>query len=150
MDLTYSPDGEEPRTWSIKPAQMMSPEAEAIEEVGGNAWDTFEQWQALLPRGHARAERAALWILLRRENKALSFADVSYPQQAVIVRWDDDDRRLVRARIRELTLTDEERQEWLASIPEPAGGDDPGPLEPSDSPSEQPDSRSDEPSTSGP
>lgn len=72
--LIYAPEDGEQREWEFDPTKLMSVEAEAIEEVGGTQWDTYGAFLDKLNRGGAKAWRAALWIMLRRENPTLQFS----------------------------------------------------------------------------
>jgi hypothetical protein len=86
MIIKYSPEGEEPREFEFYPSKLLSVEAEAIENVGGNAWETFEEFGYKFIRGNVRAYRAALWIMLKRhENPKLKFQDLAFKMDEVSV-----------------------------------------------------------------
>ncbi len=73
--LIYEPRDGERQEFPFDPFQLLSVEAEAIEELG--PWDTYSDWGQKLLVGHRRAIRALLWLMLRRTQPALEFEDVS-------------------------------------------------------------------------
>jgi len=87
MILRYD-DGTSVRDWNVHPGKLLSPEVEAIEDVGASGWDTFDEWGQKFMKGNRRAYRALLWILLKRENPTLKFNEVSFSPDSVT--WDFD------------------------------------------------------------
>jgi hypothetical protein len=76
MQLTYTPEGGDEQTFDFHVDRLMSFEAEALEEAGGEQWETVHEWANKFDRGSMRAIRAALWIMLRRQQPALRFSDL--------------------------------------------------------------------------
>jgi hypothetical protein len=113
MRVIYTPEGGDEQVFDFQVPQLMSFEAEWLEEAGGDQWDTIAEWAEKFDRGSMRAIRAALWIMLRRNDPKLRFSDLV-------------------VRLSELKV--EEDLE-----PEPVGKDEPGDAA-TGSPSPQPDS----------
>lgn len=150
MIIIYAPDGADVQRHHIVPGKLQSLEAEAIEDVGAAVWENFDGWEAKFRRGNKRAERAGLWICLRRTQPDLQFHDVSYATAELTVTYDDDEKRAMRANVRASTdLDDAAKQNLLDIIGEPAGGEDLTPLEPSGSPPAETATEPAEPSTGG-
>ena len=84
MLITYRPADGEPREWSFIPRDLTSLEAEDVEDATG--W-SFPVFQAQFYAGRTRARRAVLWILLRREQPELRFADVQYGMSELGFHW---------------------------------------------------------------
>jgi len=79
MIIYYTPEDGPPREFEFLPSRLISPEAEAIEKVGrGGDWDTFEEFGQKFLKGSIRAYRAALWVMLKRENPTLRFSDLVF------------------------------------------------------------------------
>lgn len=78
MIIKYSPEDGEPKEFEFIPSKLISPEAEAIENVGGNAWDSFEEFGFKFLKGNIRAYRAALWVMMKRSNPRLRFQDLVF------------------------------------------------------------------------
>lgn len=140
MRVIWTPPGEERREYVFAPNETLSPDAEAIELVGGEAWETWDEFTRLFQRGHRRALRAALWICRRRADEpALRFTDLRLRADEVHIDYDDDELKAMRQRVRaDDNYSDEVRAALLAAL----GGDQPGDTEetaapkalPSDSP----------------
>lgn len=140
MRLIYTPEDGEKREWLFAPMHLMTPESEAIEEVGGALWDNYDDFGVKFMNGNRRAYRAALWIMLRRENPSLRFAELSVRADEIDIDFDDAEQ----ARIREVMLADpdiddQERERLLAEIrgeaPDPKA--EPDDVAPTDSTSPQ-------------
>lgn len=93
MLLVYAPDAGERREWLWRPGDIESREAEAIEDATG--WEWFEFGTRFM-NGSIKAKRAALWTVLRRENPALRFDDVSFRAMEVAVLWEPAERDILR------------------------------------------------------
>lgn len=78
LRLTYTPEGAPPETFDFDPDKVLSLEAEALENVGGEAWDSYADWLERIGTGNVRARRALLWVMLRRTNPELRFVDVVF------------------------------------------------------------------------
>lgn len=95
MIVTYSPEGGTKQTWPYEPDDLPYAEAELIED----ALDcTFAVFKVAALKGGARAKRALLWVLLRRENPKLRFSDVQ-PKRVgeVVVEYDVAEIEQMRA-----------------------------------------------------
>jgi hypothetical protein len=113
MQLTYTPEDGDPQVFDFHVERLMSFEAEALEEAGGEQWETVHEWANKFDRGSMRAIRAALWIMLRRQQPTLRFSDLV-------------------VRVNELKVEEDPE-------PEPVGKDEPEDSA-TDSPSPEPDS----------
>lgn len=114
MIVTYSPAGEMAQRWSYKAAELPSSEAEDIEEAVGL---TFDEWQQRLLRGAARARRALLWVLLKRDQPGLKFAELSFSMGELEVEFDQEEKQRIRSEAEKSTeLTEEERQQLLTLL----------------------------------
>jgi hypothetical protein len=102
MIIKYRPDKGPAREFDFVPGDLESPEAEALEALGGNAWGTFEEFGALFFRGSQRARRAALWVCLHREQPRLKFTDVNVRVNQISVEYS----AMERAAILEVMLAD--------------------------------------------
>ena len=132
MRLTYTPEDGDQQEFAFRPGDLFSFEAEAIEEAGGTAWTTFEEYGNRFIDGQFKARRAALWIMLRRENPKLRFVDVVCKVKELDVAYDADELKRMRERIEgDTSMSDEDRAAALAEIeaaeqtvePEPLGKD---------------------------
>lgn len=87
MRFTYTPDGADTREWEFAAGKMRSRDAEDIERVtkmpfrGGFI-------EALLD-GSVLAQRALLWVYLRRDIPALKFDQVDFALDEVDLTFDD-------------------------------------------------------------
>jgi len=76
--IIYNPEHGEPQEWEFDPTDPPNWEAEALETVGGEQWETYDEWAEYMARGSFRAQRALLWVLLSRTGPAIEFDDVSF------------------------------------------------------------------------
>lgn len=83
--ITHAPKGADLQSWEFDPEDADNLEAEAIELVGDETWDSYAQWLFLMGRGNMRAIRALLWILLRRTNPDLDFNEVRFRTSDIAV-----------------------------------------------------------------
>lgn len=97
MQITYRPAGGERRSFRFRPAELRSVEAEAIEFVGGQVWDNFDDFGRLFLSGSRRAWRAALWTCLRRTDPSLAFDDLDVGVYEVLVEWDEEELARIEA-----------------------------------------------------
>lgn len=125
MLLIYTPHDGERQEFVFRPGELLSPEAEVLEECGGPSWGTYPEFGEKFMAGHLKARRAALWIMLKRQNPRLKLADV-------IVRPDEldfDFEPHEKDRLRELLEAgelDEGQQAQLSDFMiEPVGKDEP-------------------------
>lgn len=128
MRLTYTPDGADPRTWQFRPRKLRSVEAEAIEQATGQTLDEF--YVALL-KGSMRAQRAALWALLKREQPDLKFAQVDLCADEVVLQLEPDEAQQMREQVEDnLTMDEELRAQLLAMIDQATAPGPPAKVEP--------------------
>ena len=81
--ITYAPAEAEPRQWEFDPDTIGNVEAETIESVGGDLWETYDEWLGMVGRGNVRSHRALIWILLQRSNPKISFDEVTFRRNEV-------------------------------------------------------------------
>lgn len=93
MKIVYTPESGDNREWAYKPQKMLSVDAEAIERVTG--W-TFQEFGEKFMAGSALAQHALLWVLLRRDNRALKFSDVRFAMDEMNVDFDAEERAAMR------------------------------------------------------
>lgn len=116
MIVKYSPSGGETSEWEYKAEDLPSIDAEDIEDAMGI---TFDEFQVKLMTGGAKARRALLWVMLRRENKTLKFSDVAFKMGELSVDFDGEELgRLKDAIQKDKTLSDEVKAQALAAIDE--------------------------------
>jgi hypothetical protein len=114
--LIYTPEDGEKREFSFRPTRFMSPEVEALEDVGGNAWDSYDEWGVKFLKGNRRAYRAALWIMLKREEPTLKFRDLVVRVDEIAVDFEDDETVQLRQAIEDEPDIDEDQRENLLAI----------------------------------
>jgi hypothetical protein len=78
MKLVYNPEGAPSQEFDFDPDNPLNLEAEALENVGGEAWMDYGGFLERIGSGNARARRALLWVMLRRTDPSLRFADVVF------------------------------------------------------------------------
>jgi hypothetical protein len=118
MKIIYTPRDGERQEFTFQPDDLSQRDAEAIEDVGGDTWDNFEDFGAKFMRDNRKAYRAALWVLMRRDNPKLRFSDLEDVKVSEIQAGFDDDEQ---ARIRESleadeTISDDERANALMAL----------------------------------
>jgi hypothetical protein len=99
MKQTLTKDDGTSEDYEFIPRKLMSPEAEAIEECGGMAWNTFEQFGIAFMAGSQRAYRAALWVCMKRKQPGIKFHDVSFRIDQLLVDYSDAEKEAIRAAI---------------------------------------------------
>ncbi|MGI5493885.1 hypothetical protein [Microtetraspora malaysiensis] len=132
MIIKYAPNGGTERTWSFKPAELTSAEAEALEDVTDLTLEEFEQH---LMKGRIRCKRAVLWLFLRREHPQLRFTEVEFKVAELTTAFDREEKtRLLEAldaaglsgpqrELAEKLLTDDDpTEEPPATAPKKAAG----------------------------
>lgn len=108
MQLTYQPDGQDPQTWSFRPRKLRSAEAEAIEGATGLTLDEF--YIALL-KGSMKAQRAAVWTLLKRDAADLKFAQVDLCADEVTLKLEPDEAQQFREALEDSGVDDDLREQ---------------------------------------
>lgn len=117
MKVYYEPKGASLREFAFKPLGLMSYDAEAIEEVGGDTWDNYDGFLAALQKGRIRALRAILWLNLRREKPGMSFSELVV--QIGELRYGPDEEEIAEAKKRIMEdpdLSEKDRAEILAEL----------------------------------
>lgn len=148
MLIIHFPDPTgEPNEYLLKPETLDSQSAEDIEGIGGDAWETYNEWWKLLDKRHRRAMRAGLWVCLRRADPGIRFEDVQPAVNQLTWRYDDEYLSLLWDRFvqdPQQNTSGEERTAYLRMLKEAGWKGDPrtdvdaDPLETrSDSPAEQ-------------
>lgn len=122
MIVTYAPSEGERREWEYKSADLPSGEAEDIEDAIGS---TFVEWQTSLLQGGAKARRALLWVLLKRDNSSLKFGDVSFRLGELSVEFDREEKQQVRAELEKSTdLSEQAKAQALRVLADDEDGRD--------------------------
>lgn len=116
MRLIYTPEDGEKREFSFRPQQYMSPEIEALEDVGGDAWDSFDEFAIKFWKGNRRAYRAALWLMLKREDPTLKFRDLVVRVDEIQVDFEDDELPKARQAVADEPDLDPEQRENILAI----------------------------------
>lgn len=117
MIVTYSPEGGTKQQWPYDPNDLPYAEAELIEEVLDC---TFEAFKVAAIKGGARAKRALLWVLLRRESPKLRFSDVQ-PRRIgeLVVEYDlAEIERMREAALANDEMDDDDRAAFLRALDE--------------------------------
>lgn len=75
MRLIYRPTEGDPQEFAFDPFEVTAEEAEELEKpaISGGAWSSFDSWVQAYHENRHRARRAAVWLILRREDKHLAF-----------------------------------------------------------------------------
>lgn len=117
MKLIYTPADGDRQEFIFRPMELFSFEAEKIEELGGSAWDTLEQFGDLFVRGNRKAWRAALWTMLRRENPKLKFVELVVQVRELNVELEDEEMASARELVEnDQELSDDDRKEALEAF----------------------------------
>lgn len=96
MKLRYTDDTGKVSEWDWNPGKMGSAETEALEEVGGRQWSTYEEFADKFMRGSQRAYRAAVWINLRRLDPSFRFETLSITPEQVELGFADEEMEAIR------------------------------------------------------
>lgn len=119
MIVTYKPAGGDERTWTYRAAEMSSGDAEDIEDAVGK---TFDEWQMALQTGGAKARRALLWIMLRRDTPGLRFRDVQFKMGELEVEFEREEKARLRAEVEKLKdIADADREQLLSLLADDEG-----------------------------
>lgn len=93
MFFVYKPEGVEPLRWEFEPQKLMSPESEAIEKLTRM---TFTEWLDAVARNSVTAIHALLYVLLKRKEPTLAYADVQFSMSEIAFEYDDDEKKTIR------------------------------------------------------
>lgn len=116
MIIVFAPrDGEEHR-WNLKEARILSTEAEAVERVTDLEW---EKARAKVVKGSMLALRAIAWVLMKRKQPDLRYAQFVPEAGELGFEYDADERALIRQNIEDDdSLSAEEKAVFLAEFEE--------------------------------
>jgi hypothetical protein len=114
MIVTYLPAAAEPREWTFRPMEVSSREAELVEEYLAV---TYAMWVKAFQTGSIKAQRVALWLLLRRDDPTLPLESVDYQVRELRCRFEGSEAHEMRLQVQDdPDLDDEERARLLARI----------------------------------
>jgi len=118
MFLIRTRDGAAVEEHVFRPGELAWHEREALEEVGGRQWSTWEAFGLAFMGGSARAKRAAAWVIARRERPDLAFDLFTVGDgEDLVVIYEDGEAAALRASIEALDgVTADERRALLASV----------------------------------
>lgn len=116
MKLTLTQDDGSLQEYDFQPTRLMSPEAEAIEDAGGPAWTTFEQFGRKFMSGSQRAYRVALWVCMKRAQPGIRLSDVSFRVDQLTVAYSDEETRRIREAIEADPDLDEDQRDNLLGL----------------------------------
>ncbi|GAA2092298.1 hypothetical protein [Actinomadura alba] len=123
MYVIYNPTGGDERRWEYKAEDLPSSEAEDIEDATAT---TFDEFQVALLKGGARARRALLWVLLKRNTPGLRFADVSFRMGELQIEFDSAEKSRLREGVAKAKgLSDSDREMALQLLADEDEGEDP-------------------------
>ncbi|MFG2070993.1 hypothetical protein ACGFKZ_29450 [Micromonospora tulbaghiae] len=129
MRLIYRPEGQPEQAWPIDLGRFRTAECEAIERRTGLPYGT--EYKTSLLKGATGARRALLWTMLRREHHTLRYEDVDFADDELLLVFDVDELRAMRAAAAEdPSIAEAERVQALAALDaeitaaEAAAGDD--------------------------
>jgi hypothetical protein len=110
--LVYAPEGSDEQRWDLAETKVTFAEAKAAEKAGGIAWVKLEEE---LTNGNVAALQAALWVLRKRTEPALRFADLEdLPIGSVRTEYSDDEKAFFRAAVEaDSDMTDAEKAATL-------------------------------------
>jgi len=111
--LTYTPDDGEKREFSFRPRKLVSAEAEALEDATG--W-TFDEFGQKFLAGSMKAKRAALWVLMKREQPTLKFRDLSITPDEVALDFESDEAAALREQLAADDTIDAEQRENVLAV----------------------------------
>jgi hypothetical protein len=136
VEIIYRPEGAEPRSWEFTPRKIMSVDAEAIEAVGGDLWEDFDTFGRLFNMGNRRALRAALWVMLRRDDPGLRFETLSVGAMDIGIGIGEAERERIRELLTTVDDLDPEQRAYFVGMlgEDPRPSDGPKGPSPSDSP----------------
>jgi hypothetical protein len=109
MRLIYTPEDGEKREFEFVPHRLLSPDAEALEGVGGGVWESLDEFGRLFLKGNRRAFRAALWLMLRAEQPKLRFQHLVVRADELDYDLDEDEQKLFSVQLEDPTLDEEDR-----------------------------------------
>lgn len=120
MFVTYSPDGDEPRTWEFQPGRVKTSRCQLIErrmkDLTGET-RTYTQFQAEVQQGSAAARRVLLWHLLSTDHPTLRIEDVDPLADELVVEHSRQELEEIRAAVaKSSTVAEQDRTAMLEAI----------------------------------
>ncbi|WP_405769321.1 hypothetical protein OG539_32845 [Actinacidiphila glaucinigra] len=99
MLLRYAPPGTEGQVWDLSTVRFLSSEAETVERTTDKEWAYVNSVAALVIRAVPTARRAVAWVLLKRQDPQLRYAqfDPALDDISVKLGQDDYERYLAEA-----------------------------------------------------
>lgn len=114
MHVTYAPEDGDKREWDFKGHRLLMSEAEALEKVTGIS---LAEFTPRIMQGSPVAKRGLLWVLRKREEPTLRYAQVDVPVGDITVEMDEEEKAGFAATImRAPGLTDDERRAAIAEL----------------------------------
>lgn len=128
MLLIWEPPDAERKEFEFLPRKLTTADAEAIEMVGGDVWDNFDEFARLFNAGNRRALRAALWSMLRREQPLLRFESLSVGAYDITLDFGEAEKAVIRDLLLSGQEIDVEQRKvfvgWLGEDPLESGPKD--------------------------
>lgn len=118
MFLIRTRDGVAVEEHIFRPGDLAWHEREALEEVGGRQWSTWEAFGIAFMAGSARAKRAAAWVIARRTAPDLEFDLFTVDGgDDLIVLFEDGEAKQLRRAVEDMDdATAEEKRALLAGL----------------------------------
>lgn len=115
MILVYTPDTGDEKRWDLAEVKVTFAEAKAAERAGNFTWRKLEQE---LTDGNVEALQAAVWVLRKRDEPTLRFADLeSLPIDAIRTEYSADEKAFLKASVEaDPDMTDSEKEAALAVL----------------------------------
>ncbi|MEU9793834.1 hypothetical protein AB0E27_24935 [Streptomyces sparsogenes] len=121
MIIVYAPEGGDERRWDLKTARILATEAEAVERVTGLEW---EQAKSKVLNGSMLATRAVAWVLLKRDEPTLRYAQFTPAAAELAYELDGEEMAVIREEIeKNPEIGEDERAALLAQL-DAAGADE--------------------------
>lgn len=116
MIIVYAPAEGDAHRWNLKEARILATEAEAVERVTDLEWDKA---RAKIVKGSMLALRAVAWVLLKRTEPTLRYAQFDPAAGELGYEYDAEERATIRENIaNDPDLSEAERAEILAAFDE--------------------------------
>lgn len=113
MFLTLKRADEEPQEYVFNPGKVSVFEAESIEKR--TDW-TFQQFQAELHKGSARAMRVALWVCQRRQHPTLRLEDVTFDMGELELEFNASELARMREAVAGVSAVQMDPDEKMATL----------------------------------
>lgn len=115
MILVYKPDTGDEKRWDLAEVKVTFAEAKAAEHAGNFTWRKLEQE---LTDGNVEALQAAVWVLRKRDEPTLRFADLeSLPIDSVRTEYSADEKAFLKASVEaDPDMTDAEKEAALVVL----------------------------------